>query len=100
MHSVNIAEVAQHEIDNICNYLQDTLKSEQAKDNFTKTLALQIDLLSMFPKMYPRSPIPEIAEFEGRIAPVNNYVLVYVVEDDAVNILHAFHSRQDYGHLI
>ena len=100
MFDVKITEVAQGEINSICNYLENELHSKQAKSNFLAKVDKQVDILSELPEIYGISIRPEIEKFNGRVAPVNNYVLIYIIEGDEVFVLHVFHGSQDYGRLV
>ena len=100
MFNVKITDVAKGEIDSICNYLENNLGSKQAKENFVSKLNKQISILKELPELYSISKRPEISKFDGRVAPVNNYALIYIIEDDDVIILHVFHSSQDYGRMV
>ncbi len=100
MFDVRITEVAQSEILSICNYLENELHSKQAKDNFLAKVNKQVDILTELPELYGISTRPEIEAFNGRVAPVNNYVLIYIVEGEQVFVLHVFHGSQDYGRLV
>ena len=100
MFTVKVTDVAKSEISSICNYLQNNLGSNKAKKNFTSKLNKQVANLKELPELYSISTRPEISKFDGRVAPVNNYVLIYIIKDDDVIILHVFHSSQDYGRLV
>lgn len=100
MFEVKITEVAQDEIISICNYLENRLKSIQAKNNFLEKINKQTEILAELPELYGVSQRPEVKKFNGRVAPVNNYVMIYIIEGNEVFVLHVFHSSQDYGRLV
>ncbi len=100
MYEVKITDIAKTEIVSICSYLENTLHSNQAKENFVAELNSQVDILSEFPEIYAISQRPEINKINGRVAPVNDYALVYIVDKTEVIVLHIFHSLQDYGRLV
>ena len=97
---VFVTREANVELVRICDYLTNVLHSKQAADNFLDEVERQKEIISALPEIYGVSLIPEISAPDGRIAPVNKYVMVYVFDGDKVVILHVFHSTQDYGRLV
>ncbi len=104
-YPVFISNEAQSEVAQILQYLENTLGSPQAKNNFLDELQHQKEIIAAIPQIYGISTLPEIQAIEGRIAPINNapinkYLMVYVFDGEKIVILHVFHALQDYGRLI
>lgn len=99
-YPVFVTDEAQLEMKRISDYLKNVLCSEQANNNFLDELERQKAIIATLPEIYAISQIPEIRLADGRVAPVNNYVMVYTFDGDKVIILHIFHSLQDYGRLM
>ena len=97
---VYVSDEATLELKRIVDHLENVFSSKQAKDNFLSELERQKKIVASLPEIYGISVIPEIQAINGRTAPVNRYVMVYVFDGEKVVILHIFHSLQDYGNLI
>ncbi len=97
---IEVAQTATIEIANIVSYLRNTLRSEQAANNFLNELDRQTDIISGMPEIYAVSTLDIVREFGYRVAYVNKYVLLYDFDGEKVIVEHVFHSLQDYGRLI
>ena len=97
---VYISDEATLELQRISDYLKNILSSDQANQHFLDELERQKKIISCLPKIYGISKIPEVEALEGRVAPINKYLMIYVFDGEKVVILHFFHSLQDYGRLI
>ena len=98
--SIFITEQSKAEIRQITNYLENVLKSKQAKDNFVEKLRHMQEILRESPELYAISRTPEVKAIEGRVAPVGNYVMIYVLKDNVVIVAHVFHRLQNYAKLL
>jgi plasmid stabilization system protein ParE len=99
-YEVYITETAREEVRQIAYYLKHVLKSDQACNNFKVKFKHQVDLITEMPELYGISQIPVATNAEYRVAPVNNYVILYLFENDVVTIGHVFHGSQNYGRYI
>ena len=99
-YPVFITDEAFLELTRISDYLKNVLCSNQANENFINEISRQAEIIAALPKIYAISEIPQVAALDGRIAPVNKYVMIYVFDGEKIVILHIFHSLQDYGRLM
>ena len=97
---VFIADQAALEIARISDYLKNVLCSDLANNHFLEELERQKGIISVLPEIYGISELPELANLDGRVAPINNYRMIYTFDGEKIVILHVFHSLQDYGRLI
>lgn len=60
----------------------------------------QLELIASGTVDYGLSRFDELAKLGYRMAPVNNYLFLYVIEDDVVTVAHFFHQTQNYASLV
>src|SRR5580658_11025835 len=87
-----LAPQAQAELGNIWTYVARESGSLTAADAVVDAIAERFYLLAQFPYMgRARDDLrPGLRSF-----PVGQYVIIYAIEDEDVQILHVFHGRQD-----
>jgi toxin ParE1/3/4 len=87
-----LAPQARAELSSIWNYIVTESGNVAAADDVIDAIAGRFHLLSQYPRMgRARDDLrPGL-----RCLAVGQYVIVYTVEDQEVEILHVFHGRQD-----
>jgi toxin ParE1/3/4 len=87
-----LAPQARAELDNIWNYIARESGSFAAADGVIDAITARFYLLAQHPYMgRARDDLrPGLRSF-----PVGQYVIIYAVDDEDVQILHVFHGRQD-----
>ncbi|MEE0705179.1 MAG: type II toxin-antitoxin system RelE/ParE family toxin [Adlercreutzia sp.] len=95
-----ILKSAQAEYRDIVSYLVEVLKSPQAAIHFMNEFDYQLDLIVETPEMFSLSRMPELAARGYRAAHVNNYLMLYKIQDQNVVVAHIFHQSQDYARLV
>ena len=87
-----LAPQARAELDNIWNYIANESGSAGAADGVIEALTARFYLLAQHPYMgRARDDLrPGLRSF-----PVGQYVIIYTIDDEDVQILHVFHGRQD-----
>ena len=87
-----LAPEARAELRSIWNYIFKESGTAVAADSVVDAITERFYLLSQFPRMgRSRDDLrPGLRSF-----PVGQYVIIYTIEDEDVEILHVFHGRQD-----
>jgi toxin ParE1/3/4 len=87
-----LAPQARAELSSIWNYIVKESGNAVAADSVIDAITDRFYLLSQFPRMgRARDDLrPGLRSF-----PVGQYVIIYTIEDEDVEILHVFHGRQD-----
>jgi toxin ParE1/3/4 len=87
-----LAPQALADLDNIWSYIVKESGNVVAADNIIDAIVERFQLLGLFPYMgRARGDLrPGLRSF-----PVGQYVIVYTVDDEDVEIVHVFHGRQD-----
>jgi toxin ParE1/3/4 len=87
-----LAPQARADLGIIWNYIVNGGGSAAAADGVIDAITERFYLLSQFPRMgRPRDDLrPGFRSFAA-----GEYVIVYTIEDEDVEILHVFHGRQD-----
>lgn len=102
MYRLVITELAHEDLDNIVSYIAVQLDNPMAAANFLDEVERCYDFLKSNPLMFERCQDVRL-ETEGyRKATINNYVLVYKVDETAktVVIYRFFYGAQNYILLI
>lgn len=97
-YKVVILPTARVERKAITDYLAQLGKSAVA--SFLDEYEHQIDLIASGAVEYRLSRFKELADLGYRMAPVNDYLFLYVVDDDVVRVAHFFHQTQNYASLV
>ncbi len=97
-YRVVILPTAVVEREAITDYLANIGTSAVA--SFLDEYARQLELIASGAVNYRLSRFAELAELGYRMAPVNNYLFLYVIENDVVTVAHFFHQSQNYASLI
>jgi toxin ParE1/3/4 len=87
-----LAPQAHAELSSIWNYIVKESGNAAAADGVIDAITERFHLLSQYPRMgRSRDDLrPSLRSF-----PVGQYVIIYTIEDEDVEILRVFHGRQD-----
>lgn len=87
-----LAPQARAELSNIWNYIARESGNAAAADGVIDSITERFYLLAQFPYMgRARDDLrPGLRSF-----PVGQYVIIYTIDDEDVQILHVFHGRRD-----
>ncbi len=91
---------AQHDFDEIVQYLAIDLASPQAAGRFIDEFEKKAGLVCENPCLYPLSRIPEISARGYRSMPVLRYVALYSARENLIVVAHIFHQSQDYARFV
>ena len=100
MFEIRYLPLAKKDLSNIALYIADHLKAPQAAIELVDALDSSISRLKQFPyscKVY--QPIKAL-EDEYRLLPVNNYIVLYVVIDNVVEIRRIVYAKMDLEKLL
>ena len=99
---LEITDSAYKDLDDIVTYIAETLFAPVAAARFAEAVEKCYDNLKTQPFMYAAASMPELAGKGYRRAPVNNYLILYNV-DEASKIVHIhriFYGARNYIDLI
>jgi len=99
-YDLQFAESAIRDYETTLQYLSELSDGPSAATSFADEFKRQYELVVSMPEVYAVSRLEELAIQEIRVAPVNNYVMLYTFAGQTVYILHIYHQRQDYGKLV
>ena len=71
-----------------------------AVSSFLDEYEHQLELIASGSACYGLSRFDELARLGYRMAPVNNYLFLYAIEDGVVTVAHFFHQTQNYASLV
>lgn len=97
-YQLNILPTAQTEADIILDYL--SMKSKKAAETFFKDLHKTYLTLQEGIVNYGLSRFPDLALQGYHSVIFNNYVLLYLEEENVRTVVHIFHQKQDYANLV
>lgn len=98
IYSLIITEHADELLDNILQYLICRLCNKQAATHLLDELAHIYDRLQTNPLQFPLSKDPYLAHkgYHEAIVSQMNYLLVFSLTDQVVNIVGIFHQSENY----
>lgn len=97
-YKLNITEHADELFDNLLHYLLHQLKSEQAAKHLLHGIENIYNRLEENPRQFPLSRDSYLASkgYHEAIVPQMDYVVIFGIMDDAVNVMGIFHQLEDY----
>lgn len=93
MPRYSLSPVVEPELDDIWYYVAKESGSSEIANRLIDSITARFSLLARFPEVGRRRDAdiqPGVRSF-----PVGEYVILYRVSDDAVQILHVFHGKRD-----
>ena len=92
--------IAQNYLQEIISHISNDLKAPLIALNLVDTLYTSISKLSEFPTLYreyyPSKPLID----KYRLISVKNYIVLYVVNENNVEIRRIIYAKMDYGKMI
>ena len=97
-YSVKLTAEFLEEIEEICNYISNKLKNIDASNRLREKVIYNILLLEKSPKMYAEIERIDRTERQYRRMVVNNYVILYTIEEKEkiVFIAHIYYGGRNY----
>ena len=101
-YRLDITDQAHNDLAEIVHYIAQQLKNPAAAISLRNQIRGVYQNLMAHPEMYPFAKASRVAAKEIRIAPVENYVIAYVVDhgNQRVVIRDVFYGARDYLNLL
>ena len=84
------------DLEGIKIYISDVLSNPIAAQRIVEKIVRETDRLSGSPEIGPKFSSKFGINTEYRFLVVENYLIIYVIEDESVRIIRVFDGRQDY----
>lgn len=97
-YKLNITEHADNLLDNMVHHLLYNLKSEQAAKHLLNGIENIYDRLEENPHQFPLSQDAYLSSkgYHEAIVPQMDYLVIFSIKDDVVNIVGIFHQLENY----
>jgi toxin ParE1/3/4 len=100
MYKIVYLPIAKNDLKDIVSYISNELNSPKAALNLIDALDSSVSKLQEFPLLYREyEPVKPLLE-KHRIIPVKNYIVLYVVLDNVVEIRRIIYAKKDYEKLL
>lgn len=98
VYKVHITEHASNLLDALASYLLLELQNEQAAVHLLNGIECIYERLSHNPFQFPISKDTYLAHkrYHETIVPQMNYIIIFNIQDDTVNVLGIFHQLENY----
>lgn len=102
MYKVVISDHAKEDLNEILTYISDVLSNPTAASHFADRLEQTLMQLAEHPYSFEQAQDPLLKQREYRKAVIDNYVLLYLVDDETQTTIIArlFFGRRDYAKYI
>lgn len=90
----------QHDLDAVIGYIVMALENKPAAAALLDAIEQSFDGIERMPLMYEACRDPHLRELGYRKVVIRNYIMVYQVDEDKVNLMRLFYGRQDYEKLL
>lgn len=97
MYNLLITEAAEMDLDSIVDYIAVTLANPAAATTFLDQVEEGYQILRTTPLAYAACSDDVLRAKQYRKAVINNYLLIYRVDQQTVYVLRFFFGRQDYA---
>ena len=97
-YKLNVTEHADELLDNLVYYLIYRIKNKQAATHLLDNIKLIYDRLEQNPYQYPECKDSYLANkgYREAIVPQMNYIIIFNIDSDIVNIVGIFHQLENY----
>ena len=97
-YSIKFTEEFLEEINEICEYISTELKALDASNRLRKKVINNVLLLEKLPKIFTKIQRFDKAKRQYRKFVVNNYIVLYTVDENKkiIYISHMYYGRKDY----
>lgn len=101
-YDVEVTQIAEQDYNRAEDYIKNELYNQKAAAGLAKKLHEAIKDLLFFPKKYPVCNDDYLRLWEIRFVPVNNYLLFYIVREDArtVYVLRFLYGRRNWQKIL
>lgn len=97
-YSIKLTEEFIEEIDEICDYISISLKAPDAANRLREKVIYNVLLLEKSPRMFAKIGKMSKTERQYRRIVVNNYVILYTIEekDKTIYVAHIYYGGRNY----
>ena len=97
-YKLNVTEHAGELLDNLVYHLIYRLKNEQAAKHLLDSIDAVYDRLEVNPLQFPECRDTYLAEkgYREAVVPQMNYIIIFNVRADVVNVVGIFHQLENY----
>ena len=101
-YKLNVTEHADELLDNLVYHLIYRLKNEQAAEHLLDSIDVIYDRLEVNPFQFSECRDAYLAKkgYREAVVPQMNYVVVFSIDGNVVNVLGFFHRLENYSHKI
>lgn len=101
-YQISWSRTFQNQLSNILFYIDSTLQNPISSKEFYPKIINSLENIKIFPRLYPKIKSKKYLEKELRKLVIDKYVIIYEVDDlhEKINLLHIFHSSQNYLNLL
>ena len=101
-YKLNVTEHADELLDNLVYHLIYRLKNEQAAKHLLDSIDVIYDRLEVNPFQFSECRDAYLAKkgYREAVVPQMNYVVVFSIDGNVVNVLGFFHRLENYSHKI
>lgn len=85
-----------HDVYEICEYINNKLKLTEASKRLREKVRLKVLFLENTPMMFSVIEKYDRVKRRYRRAIINNYVMLYTIDNDIVYISHLYYNGRDY----
>lgn len=97
-YKLNVTEHADELLDNLVYHLVNRLKNKQAARHLLDSIDIVYDRLENNPYQYPECRDTYLTEkgYREAVVPQMNYIVIFDVRVDVVNVVGIFHQLENY----
>ncbi|MBQ9730765.1 MAG: type II toxin-antitoxin system RelE/ParE family toxin [Bacilli bacterium] len=95
-----LTTLAREDIIKIYNYICYNLFNQTAANSFKKSIFKALDTIRYFPNSFPIFNNEYFKEDSLRKIKVNNYLIIYVFEENVIKVLRIVYGARDYENIV
>lgn len=96
VYKTKMTEDLIHDINEICEYINNKLKLSEASKRLREKVRLKVMLLENTPMMFSIIEKYDRVKRRYRRAIINNYIMLYTIDNDIVYISHLYYNGRNY----
>lgn len=100
IYKINFISNAEEDLKNILDYISLHLSNKKASNDFYHKLMSKLEYLIDNPFIYEEINDPNLKLRGYRKIVIDNYILLYSINEDTVNIARIFYGKQNYVNIL